>query len=168
MTTNSKHADIETEQDVRFLVGHFYTRIREDAVLGNIFDNIATVDWTEHIPTMCEFWETVLFHRPGYKGNPLLPHIQLDRRMRTERDAGIQPADFGRWIDLFQSTVDELFSGPRAEGAKRGALAMANHMMSAIDDDQHLGIVSIWHGRQSHTCDGTRARQRGQRVSANS
>ena len=142
MALDSNHTDIETEQDVKLLVGYFYTRIREDAVLGNIFDNIATVDWSGHIPTMCEFWETVLFQQPGYKGNPLLPHIQLDRRMRTEFDAGLQPADFDRWIQLFHTTGDELFSGPRADLAKRGALRMADHMISAIDDDQHLGIVS--------------------------
>ena len=148
MASIRSNADIESDQDVRLLVGRFYSRIREDAVLGFIFDDIAKVDWVAHIPTMCDFWETVLFQRPGYKGNPLLPHIVLDRRMRAEHGNGIGPAEFERWITLFHSTVDELFAGPRAELAKRAASRIAEHMISAIGEGHNpLGVVS---GRQAN------------------
>jgi len=137
------NGDIETDRDVKLLVGHFYTRIREDTILGNIFNNIASVDWVEHLPTMCSFWETVLFHRPGYKGNPLLPHVELDRCMRNEHDMGLQPADFDRWISLFHTTIDGMFAGPCAERAKRGASRMAEHMLLAIANSENpLGVIT--------------------------
>ncbi len=129
----TESTDIETAHDVKLLVGHFYTRIREDAVLGTIFDDIAQVDWVDHIPTMCEFWETVLFRRPGYKGNPIQPHVALDQLMKQQHQMSLRPSDFDRWVDLFHSTVDKLFVGDRAEQAKRGATRMAEQMVLAIE-----------------------------------
>ena len=123
---------IETPQDVREFVDAFYTKVRADAVLGLIFDDIARVDWVQHLPVMYEFWETVLFSRPGYKGNPLIAHAQLHQQMQQQHNVGLEWGDFQRWLDLFHETIDELFCGERAERAKRGASQMAQHMMAMI------------------------------------
>ena len=42
-------------------------------------------------------------------------------------------AAFDRWIALFQSTVDDLFSGPMAEYAKNSAARIAATMEHNID-----------------------------------
>jgi len=126
--------DIRETQDVERLVEVFYSRVRADAVLGNIFDDIAHVDWPRHLPQMYQFWETILFTRPGYKGNPLLPHIELNERMRREQGVGLKSSDFERWTELFHATIDELFSGPRAERAKRSAVSVGRHILASVSD----------------------------------
>ena len=155
MNSTANTTDIETDRDVKLLVGHFYPRVREDSVLGPMFDEIGEVDWVEHIPTMCEFWETVLFHRSAYKGDPLRPHVELNRKMQEVRAVELDPKDFARWIALFHETVDELFAGARAEHAKGAASRMAEHMMAAISKTDHpLGIVS--NGPADGPADGLR------------
>jgi hemoglobin len=100
-------------------VDAFYTKIRADDVLGPIFDDIAHVDWALHLPKMYDFWESVLFARATFKGTPLLVHRALDRRTL------LTTAAFHRWIVLFQSTIDDLFSGPMAGHAKNSAVRIA-------------------------------------------
>jgi hemoglobin len=76
---------------------------------------------------MYDFWESVLFARATFKGTPLLVHRVLARR------TPLTPAAFDRWITLFQSTVDDLFSGPMAEQAKNSAARIAATMEHNID-----------------------------------
>jgi hemoglobin len=106
--------DLETLDDARTLVHRFYDRVRHDALLAPVF--AARVrDWDSHLERMTLFWGAVLFARPLYHGRP------------TERHAGlpIGPAHYERWLTLWRDTVDEAFTGPRADHAKRGADKMA-------------------------------------------
>jgi hemoglobin len=119
---NQPRLDITDSRDVARLVNVFYDRVREDDILGPIFDDIAHVDWATHLPRMYDFWESVLFARATFKGTPLLVHRALDRR------TPLTVAAFDRWIALFQSTVDDLFSGPMAEHAKNCAVRIAATM----------------------------------------
>jgi hemoglobin len=131
--------DITSRQDIQRLVDAFYTRIRADAVLGPIFDDVAHVDWAVHLPKMYDFWESVLFGRPVFKGNPLAVHRAL---------ATLTPltgSKFARWVSLFQQTVDELFAGPMAGIAKdraaRIAVTMHHHVGSVAEAAEHVSGV---------------------------
>lgn len=44
--------DITDRRDVTCLVNVFYDRVRADDLLGPIFDDVARVDWTKHLPRM--------------------------------------------------------------------------------------------------------------------
>lgn len=57
--------DLTDRADIVRLVDAFYGRVRADAILSPIFDGIARVDWTLHLPKMYDFWESVLFGRAG-------------------------------------------------------------------------------------------------------
>ena len=126
-------ADIEQFQDIKSLVDAFYSRIRDDAMLGPIFDDVAQVDWAEHLPKLCEFWETVLLAVPGYKGDPIDGHVALHQRLAEQPDADLEQKHFDRWLALFSRTVDDLFEGPTAERAKRSATRMAAQLLSAVE-----------------------------------
>src|SRR5438093_1977893 len=126
LDVNQSRFDITDRRDVACLVNVFYDRVRDDDILGPIFDDIAHVDWTTHLPRMYDFWESVLFARATFKGTPLLVHRALDRR------TPLTTAAFDRWIALFQSTVDDLFSGPMAEHAKTCAVRIAAPMENNI------------------------------------
>lgn len=111
--------DIATPEDVAEMVRAFYRRVYADDLLRPLFQDVAGVDLEEHLPKMNRFWETVLFGTPGYRGDPLLAHRQLDRLSR------LNECHFLRWIGLFNLTVDELFRGPGADRAKRAAMRIS-------------------------------------------
>ena len=127
LDVNPSRFDITDRRDVACLVNVFYDRVRDDDILGPIFDDIAHVDWATHLPRMYDFWESVLFARATFKGAPLVVHRALARR------TPLTAAAFDRWIALFQSTVDDLFSGPMAEHAKNSAARIAASMEHNLD-----------------------------------
>jgi hemoglobin len=108
--------DIATEQDIKLLVDSFYERVNQDGVLGPIFNHVAQVNWEEHLPTMYLFWTQMLFRKPVYKGAPWPKHMVLP----------LTKQHFERWISLFSTTVDALFTGPKASEAKSAALSIAD------------------------------------------
>jgi hemoglobin len=125
-TTASATTDIASRADIERLVNDFYGRVRGDDLLGPIFDDIAHTDWVQHLPKMYDFWEGVLFGVAGFRGNPLAVHRDLASRVP------VGEREFGRWLALFHSSVDALFSGPCAENAKARALRIAAVMQHHI------------------------------------
>jgi hemoglobin len=121
--------DLASRADIVRVVDDFYGRVRADAILGPIFDDVAHTDWERHLPKMYDFWETVLFGAASFTGNPLAVH----RDLATQVPLGER--EFGRWLSLFHGTVDALFHGPRAEDIKvrasRIAAVMQYHIPSA-------------------------------------
>lgn len=100
--------DITSEEDIRLMVDSFYTKVNADELLSPIFNDIAKINWNTHLPRMYNFWNTILFFRGDYKGNPFEKHSPLP----------IHAEHFSRWLLLFHTTIDELFDGPNAEEAK--------------------------------------------------
>jgi hemoglobin len=108
--------DIEGPEDIRTFVDAFYLRVREDDLLGPIFNDVAKVDWEKHLPLLYKFWGTLLFRTAEYKGNPFSKHLLLP----------VDPSHFQRWVALFISTIDSLFAGKKAEEAKGYARSIAD------------------------------------------
>ena len=127
--------DLGSRDDIIRLVNAFYDRVREDLLLGPIFEDIAQVDWAAHLPKMYDFWESVLFGTAQFKGNPLAVHRALAHR------APMGDAQFGRWLTLFHTTVDELFEGPTASQAKDRAVRIAATMQYHIGADTEAGLA---------------------------
>lgn len=106
--------DIESRENVRLMVDTFYGQARHDALLGPIFDE-AISNWEDHLPTMYQFWERLLFRTGDYQGNPFAKHMNLP----------VGKEHFTIWLKIFNRTVDENFYGPRANEAKRLAKNIA-------------------------------------------
>ena len=134
MTTGS--TDIASRADVEQLVDRFYDRVRGDALLGPIFDDVAQTNWATHLPRMYAFWEGVLFGAAGFRGNPLQIHRDLARRVP------LGAPEFGQWLELFHESVDELFTGPCAERAKASARRIAGVMQHHITQDRDVPASS--------------------------
>lgn len=124
MDTDKK--DIQSEADIERLVGQFYSRVRQDALLGPIFDGVAQVDWAHHIPRLIGFWSTILLGSGQYTGNPVVPHLALGHK------TSIRSVHFERWLALFTQTVDDLFTGEQAEQAKIRAQSIAVVLQSKL------------------------------------
>ena len=111
--------DIETGADCERLVRDFYGKALVDPIIGFIFVDVAKLDLEEHVPTITSFWETVLLGAGSYRGGAFGPHVQLHAKVELRK------AHFERWLRLWFDTVDELFSGDRADEAKAHALRVA-------------------------------------------
>ena len=112
--------DIRNRSDVARLVKRFYAKVRQDPELGPIFNQIVS-DWEQHLDRLTDFWESQLFLKRNYVGNPLAVHQQVDRRLQQ----GISPRHFGLWLNLWFETLDELFAGEVAGIAKTRAQKMS-------------------------------------------
>jgi len=119
--------DILGREEIVRLVDRFYEKVVQDKTLGFIFTDIAKVDWETHLPKMYAFWQTVLFRDGGFRGDPIGKHARLVPLTRMGRE------QFDRWLELFEETVDELFSGENATHIKACAADMANVIHSKIN-----------------------------------
>ena len=70
--------DIDNRADIIALVDTFYQNVALNKQIGPIFTDIAKVDWSHHLPKMYDFWESILFGKAIYKGNPMLSHFALN------------------------------------------------------------------------------------------
>ena len=118
--------DIESRKDIQIIVDSFYLKVRNDTLIGHIFEDIARVDWTTHLPKMYDFWETVLFGEKGFKGNPMEVHFKLNKTYPLEEK------HFERWKELFDETVNERFEGTYAVLIKQKAASIAGLMLFKI------------------------------------
>ncbi len=118
--------DIENRKDIEILVDRFYEIVREDKVIGYLFNDVAKTNWSVHLPKMYDFWEVILFGTGHFKGNPMFVHKELHSKspMNSEH--------FAHWFDLFQNTVDDLYQGKNAEEIKYSASNIAQTMMYKV------------------------------------
>lgn len=115
--------DITTIADVRALVDSFYTKVREDDQLADIFNNVIRDLWAEHLEKMYRFWQTVLLEEHTYSGSPFVHHVNLP----------VDKTHFERWLKLFEETIDEHFAGTNAGEAKFRAVKMAEVFLQKIE-----------------------------------
>ena len=111
--------DIETRADCERLVRTFYGRALHDPIIGFIFVDVAKLDLETHVPRITSFWETILLGAQSYGGGAFRPHAQIHLQVPLRR------AHFDQWLNLWASTVDELFEGERATLAKAHAVRVA-------------------------------------------
>lgn len=125
--------DITSREDIDALMVRFYGRAMSDPLIGPLFTDVAQLDLAHHLPVIGDFWESTLFGSGVYsrhRRNPLLVHAELDRKSRLE------PHHFQRWLELFTSTVDESFTGLRADYAKQRGHAIARRMLEFLGHRQ--------------------------------
>ncbi len=113
---------IENRADISRLVDAFYAKIREDERLGPIFEShIEENEWPEHLERLTDFWESNLFHLRNFRGSPTQKHMNVDKNLNYT----LEMEHFGRWLQLWITTIDASFAGEKAELAKQFARKMA-------------------------------------------
>jgi len=122
--------DITSQTDIKVLVDTFYNKVQQNMVLAPIFNDVAKINWDEHLPKMYSFWGSLLLQEHSYNGNPMKIHVELSKI------TPMSTAEFSEWISLFYQTVDELFEGATAEEAKTRAANIARLMQLKIENAQ--------------------------------
>lgn len=115
--------DIKNRADIVKLVDVFYAKVQSNEEIGYFFNDVAKVNWGEHLPKMYDFWENILFSAGDYNGNPMTTHQELHKKSKMNKEL------FQFWTVLFNETVDGLFVGEKAEEIKRRTANIAAAMM---------------------------------------
>ncbi len=111
-------ADLCTEEEIAQLVHRFYDAVRQDEVLGPIF-NRHVKNWDAHLPTMVDFWSSALRGTARFKGSPMPKHAALP---------GLDIELFRRWLRLFRQTTGALPNAALAEKANDLAQRIAQSL----------------------------------------
>jgi hemoglobin len=89
------HPSSLSEPLIERLVHTFYGRVREDALIGPIFEARLAGRWDAHLAKMIDFWSSIALRSGRYFGRPHVAH----------QDLGLDPAHFQRWLTLFEETA---------------------------------------------------------------
>ncbi|MCL4767026.1 MAG: group III truncated hemoglobin [Hyphomicrobiaceae bacterium] len=119
-----------TEPMIRDLVGTFYARVRQDSLLGPIF-NAEVEDWGDHLARLCAFWSSVTLMTGRYKGKPVPAHARLP---------GISNRHFAHWLALFAETALEVCPPAAAGLFIDRSQRIAQSLQLAIALDRGEGI----------------------------
>ena len=112
-----------TESSLRRLVDLFYARVRQDQLIGPVF-NRAIDDWPDHLDRLQAFWSSVMLTSGRYKGRPLPAHIK--------HSDSIGPESFARWLQLWRETTNELMLAPAAAALQEKAERIAESLSLGI------------------------------------
>lgn len=121
--------EISQLEDVKLLVDEFYAKVRQDDLLKDIFEERLGDEWTAHLQNMYRFWQTLLLNEYTYSGSPSMKHMNLP----------IHQPHFDRWLALFHATIDQYFTGEKAEEAKVRAERMAMMFQAKLASYRNSG-----------------------------
>jgi len=112
-----------SEDDLHRLVQTFYGRVRQDALLGPIF-NGAIDDWDHHLGKLQAFWSSVMLGSGRYKGQPMAVHLR--------QEAHMTPEAFARWLQLWNETTADLLDPLAARALQEKAARIAESLTLGI------------------------------------
>ena len=107
---------------IRGLVDAFYAKVRDDAVLGPIFE-AKIHDWEEHLAKLTDFWSSIVLMSGRYKGRPMPVHAAIPE---------ISDEHFLRWLKLFGDTAEEVCPPQAALLFKDRAMRIAESLKAGI------------------------------------
>jgi hemoglobin len=120
--------DLDSPEEIAEMVRRFYQDVAQDDLLGPVFNDVAQVDWVEHLPKLAAFWCRALLDIEGYSGNPYRAHALVHHKRP------LTPAHFERWLELFHDTVELGWTGPNVQRA----LALV-HNVARVHGGQLVG-----------------------------
>lgn len=119
--------DIQTKEDLAFLMREFYSKMLVDDTIGYIFTDVAQLDLEKHLPSLTNFWENMLLKPNGYKKPVMDIHMLLNDKEK------LQPQHFERWLFLLDKTVRANFEGDKVERILSSSKNIAAMMRFKMD-----------------------------------
>jgi hemoglobin len=118
----SSGCDLDSRSQIHNAVVSFYRELVMDDLLGPVFEEVAEVDWSTHIPLLIDYWCRVLLGHQNYQGTILGAHRRVHELQPLTADL------FDRWYGLWVATIDQGWAGPSAEKAKAHAAKIAGSL----------------------------------------
>ena len=121
--------DLDDPVEVAELVTRFYRQIAQDERFHHYFGVLARVDWDAHTRDLTKFWVgALLSERDRDPASVFEAHRWLHEASAFDADL------FDRWLEIFDTTLDEGWCGPGAERARRRAHGYAWAMAKRLAD----------------------------------
>ena len=111
------------EAGLERLIPLFYARVREDSLLGPVF-NDAIEDWPGHLERLVAFWSSVMLTSGRYKGNPMMAHLK--------HKPHLTPTMFERWLALWAEVTAEAMPPAAAAALQAKAARIAESLQLAL------------------------------------
>ena len=128
--------DLASRADLEQLLRDFYGRAFQDDLLRHVFVDVVHMDLEEHLPTITDFWEKVLFNTGTYNGQAMQVHRRVHAR------APLTPGHFARWLQLWRESLDARYAGPVTEQADAHARRMARAFLrQLVETPRSLPLV---------------------------
>lgn len=106
------------------LLDAFYASVRQDAVLGPVFDTLIGDDWPAHVRKITEFWLTALRVSRTYKGSGFMAaHL---------RHGSIREEHMQRWLVFFAKAVEQKIPAEHRLAFLNVANAMAENLRTSL------------------------------------
>ena len=125
-------SDVQSRADVATIVDNFYAKATQDPQIGYLFEGL---DLMNHLPTIHDFWENILWRTGAYQGGMMYKHLMLNAKKP------LQAEHVQRWLELFIGTIDEHFAGPNAETMKQFARSVANTIYSRVSQQNLMASL---------------------------
>ena len=112
--------DLADRADIKLFVQEFYHKLLNDNNLKQFFNHILEDNHLDdHLETITDFWEDILFLTANYGKNAMKPHVELHQRISFKEE------HFELWLGHFKNTIDHLFEGEKCILAKNRATSIA-------------------------------------------
>ncbi len=112
------HAPPSVESITRLVHG-FYGDVRQDPLLGPVFEKALHGQWDTHLQRLVDFWSTVALGTRSFKGDVFGKHMVLE---------GVTPAHFAAWVGLWQQHTSRLFAPEVAHDLQVAAHGIARNL----------------------------------------
>jgi hemoglobin len=117
--TLDERAQAPSVESITRLVHAFYADVRQDPLLGPVFEKALHGQWDAHLARLVDFWCTVMLGTRGFRGNVFGKHMALD---------GVTPAHFAAWVGLWQQHTSRLFAPEVALEFQQAAHGIARNL----------------------------------------
>ncbi|ALD22392.1 group III truncated hemoglobin [Hymenobacter sp. DG25A] len=114
--------DIRNEGDIKTLVDTAFSKANDDELLAPLCQAVAQIHWPRHLTSLYDFWSNALLGTTRYQENQSIPLHSVLTTQGTRSQ---------RWITLLERTVEEQFSGSKAEEAKHKLTTLFSRAQTA-------------------------------------
>ncbi|MCW5590216.1 MAG: group III truncated hemoglobin [Legionellales bacterium] len=115
-----------TAEHIKQLVDRFYGNVKEDEILGPVFNDVAHVNWDEHLPRLYQFWNSIMLGTREYRGNAFAKHIELNQKIPLTKE------HFTRWLTLFVNEAERCLPPDAAKAIIMRARQIASVIQEGI------------------------------------
>lgn len=108
-----------TADTITQLVHGFYADVRQDPLLGPVFERALHGQWDTHLARLVDFWSTVALGTRSFKGDVFAKHMAL---------TGVTPAHFAAWVGLWQQHTSRWLAPGVAQDLQVAAHGIARNL----------------------------------------
>ena len=115
--------DISSREDIKKIITNFYDLLLADSKMIPFFkDIVAKNHLEEHLETISDFWNDILFDTNSYSNNVMKKHIDINTFVSFKKE------HFTIWMSYLFETIDTYFDGEIVHNMKNRARSIATVM----------------------------------------